>query len=177
MAPPLLPVACVVSGEWPPEVVLASPAAAASRSAWPVALPATATVRFKQAGSLSGRLVTLTPTTLILAVGQQRQTVAMARVSTIEFAQPNDLWVSLPNGRRKQARPIRGLTLPIDALPSSAMRVDPTSETAIVDLTPVLNDEQFAKLTRNPEVVFVLNRLVVAADGRIGLRVRPYGLR
>jgi hypothetical protein len=151
------------------------PAAAPSRSAWPVALPATATVRLKQGGSLSGQLVALTPYALTLAVGPQRQTVAMAKVSTIDFQQGNDLWVTLPNGIRQQVRPIRGLSLPLDALPGSALRVDAASAIAIVDLTPVLTAEQFAKLTDNPSVVHVLQRLQVTADGRLGLLVRSYG--
>lgn len=152
----------------------ARPAATASRSAWRVALPATATVRLKQGGSLSGQLVALTPSALTLAVGPQRQTVAMAKVSTIDFQQGNDLWVTLPNGIRQQVRPIRGLSLPLDALPGSALQVDAASAVAIVDLTPVLTSQQFAKLTHNPAVVHVLQRLQVTADGRLGLLVRPY---
>jgi hypothetical protein len=159
---------------WSQAAAQARPAAAASRSAWPVALPATAIVRLKQGGSLSGQLVALTPTALTLAVGPQRQTVAMAEVSTIDFQQSNDLWVTLPNGIRQQVRPIRGLSLPLDALPGSALRVDAASAIAIVDLTPVLTAEQFAKLTHNPDVVHVLQRLQVTADGRLGVLVRPY---
>jgi hypothetical protein len=162
---------------WPQAAAQASPAAAASRSAWSVALPATATLRLKQGGSLSGQLVALTPTTLTLAVGQKRQTVALARVSTIDFQQSNDLWVTLPNGIRQQVRPIRGLSLPLDALPSSALQVHAASATAIVDLTPLLTAEQFAKLTHNPGVMYVLKRLEVAADGSLGLLVRPYGVQ
>jgi hypothetical protein len=101
----------------------------------------------------------------------------MAKVSTIDFQQTNDLWVTLPNGVRQQLRPIRGLSLPLDALPGSALRVDAASATAIVNLEPVLTTEQFAKLTKNPDVVYVLKRLQVAADGSLGLLVRPYGVQ
>jgi hypothetical protein len=159
---------------WPDAVSQARPTAA-SRSAWPVGLPATATVRLRQGGSLSGRLVALTATTLTLAVGQQSQTVPRNLVSSVEFAQPNDLWVSLPRGRR-QLRPIRGLSLPVDPLPSAAIQLDRGSETALVDLTTVFSEAQFAKLTRNPEVVHVLKRLEVNPEGNIGLWVRPYGM-
>lgn len=153
------------------------PAAAASRSAWPVALPATATVRLKQGGSLSGRVVKLTSSAVTLAVGHQSQTVSLANVTTIDFAQPNDLWVSLPNGRRQKVRPIRGLSLSIDELPSSSIQVVGTTNTAICDLRQVLTEDQFRRLSRNPDVVFVLNRVQVGADGRLGLRVRPYGVQ
>lgn len=162
---------------WSQAAAQARPAAAGSRSAWPVALPATAIVRLKQGGSLSGQLVALTPTAVTLAVGPQRQTVAMAKVSTIDFQQSNDLWVTLPNGIRQRVRPIRGLSLPLDALPSSALRVDAVSAVAIVDLTPVLSAEQFAKLTHNPDVVHVLQRLQVSADGNLALLVRPFGVQ
>jgi hypothetical protein len=173
----VLPVAPTAVVLLPQAAVQARPAVAASRSAWPVALPGTATVRLKQGGSLSGRLVKLTPAALTLAVGQQSQTVALASVSAIEFAQPNDLWVSLPNGRRQQVRPIRGLSVPIDALPSSAIQVDGERDTAVVDLTAVLTDEQFDRLNRNPDVVYVLSRLKVRDEGRLELRVRSYGVR
>jgi len=142
-----------------------------------VAVPATATVRLKTGGSLSGRLVRFSASTLSLAAGQQSQTVAMAKVASIEFAQPNDLWVTLPNGLRQQLRPVRGLSLPIDGLPGSALQLNAATSMAVVDLTPALTEAQFAKLSRNPDVVFVLIRLVAAADGGIGLRVRPYGVQ
>jgi len=176
----IAPVAVTVSPGalelWPQARAHPRPVAAASRSAWSVVLPATATVRLKQGGSLSGRLVKLTVSAVTLSVGHQNQTVALTKVSTIEFAQPNNLWVTLSNGRRQQARPIRGLSLPFDALPSSAIQVDGVRDTLIVDLTSALTDEQFAKLTRNPEVVHVLKRLEVTPEGSIGLWVRPYGM-
>jgi hypothetical protein len=149
-----------------------------SRGAWHVALPATATVRIKQGGSISGRLVAFTSIALTLAVAQQSQTVVLDRVNMIEFAEPNDLWVTLPKGRRQQVRPIRGgISLPIDALPRTAIRVDPASNTAIVDLSTVLSKEQFAKLIHDPKVVYVLKRLEVAADGSISLRVKGFWLQ
>lgn len=177
MAALVLSAAPAVLGGWEQAIAQALPAlATASRSAWPVALPATATVRLKQGASLSGRLVKLTASTITLALGQQSQTLELAKVSSIEFTKPNDLWVTLPNGRR-QLRPIRGLSLPIDALPSSAIQVERGSDTALVDLTAVLSEAQFAKLTRNPDLVYVLNWLEVSADGSIRLRVRPYGVQ
>jgi hypothetical protein len=41
----------------------------------------------------------------------------------------------------------------------------------------VFTEEQFAKLSRNPDVVYVLNLLEVEPDGLLALRVRPYGLQ
>ena len=149
-----------------------------SRGAWHVALPATATVRLKQGGSISGRMVVFTSTALTLAVAHQSRTVLLDRMNTIEFAEPNDLWVSLPKGRRQQVRPIRGgISLPIDAVPRTAIRVDPASNTAIIDLSTVLSKEQFAKLIRDPKVVYVLKRLEVSADGNISLQVKCYWLQ
>jgi hypothetical protein len=171
-----LPVASAELAIWRPAAVQARPAAApVSRHAWNVAVPATATVRLRQGGSLSGRLLKLTSTSITLARGQQSRTLALANVSGIDFAQPNDLWVTLPQGRR-QLRPIRGLSLPVDPLPSAAIKLDQGGETALIDLTPVLSEGQFAKLTRNPEVVHVLKRLEVTPEGSIGLWVRPYGM-
>ena len=177
IAPLAVPLATWSLGLSQAPVAQARQAATASRSAWPVALPATATVRLKRGGSLSGRLVNLTASSVTLAAGQQRESVAMDQVSTIDFPQPNHLWVYLPNGRRQQVRPIRGLSLPIDPLSSSSIQVDGARDVAIVDLTTVLTEEQFAKLSRTPDVVYVLNRLEVEADGLLALRVRPYVLQ
>jgi hypothetical protein len=177
IAPIAVPLAAESLGLSQALVAQARPAATSGRSAWPVALPAAATVRLKRGGSLSGRLVNLTVSSVTLAAGQQSQKVAMAQVSTIEFIQPQELWVTLPNGRQQQARPIRGLSLPIDPLPSSAIQVDGARDAAIVNLTTVFTEEQFAKLSRNPDVVYVLNLLEVEPDGLLALRVRPYGLQ
>ncbi|MFM7287468.1 MAG: hypothetical protein ACKO02_11750 [Cyanobium sp.] len=171
-----LPVGSAAVAIWRPAAVHARPAAvAASRQAWTVALPAMATVRLRRGGSLSGRLLKLTATAITLAMDSQIRTLALADVSGIDFAQPNDLWVTLPQGRR-QLRPIRGLSLPLDPLPSASIQLDRGGENAVVDLTPVLSEAQFAKLTRNPEVVHVLKRLEITPEGSIGLWVRPYGM-
>ena len=54
------------------------------------------------------------------------------------------------------------------------MQINGATDTATVDLTPVLSDAQFAKLSKDPGVVFVLSRIEVSADGMLSLRVRPY---
>ena len=177
IAPLAVPLAAESLGLSHSLMAQARPAATTPRSTWPIALPATAIVRLKRGGSLSGRLVNLTVSSVTLAAGQQSQKVAMAQVSTIEFIQPQELWVKLPNGRQQQARPIRGLSLPIDPLPSSAIQVDGARDAAIVNLTTVFTEEQFAKLSRNPDVVYVLNLLEVEPGGLLALRVRPYGLQ
>jgi hypothetical protein len=141
-----------------------------------VLLPPQASVTLRSGAVLSGRLIGLTPKALTLATGRSRRTLFLAELQAVEFPAPQELWALEANGGRKRLRPIRGLSLPIDELPSSAMRVDGNADTAIVDLTPVLTAAQFAKLTRNPDVVYVLNRLELAADGTLGLRVRPYGV-
>jgi len=146
------------------------------RSAWPVALPPTATVRLKQGGSLSGRLVGFSGSQLILSAASQSEAVPLGQVSMVEFAQLQDLWVNLPNGGRQQVRPIRGMSLPIPGVPRSAVKVNGATDTAIVDLTTVLSEEQFAKLTRHPSVVFVLKQIELTADDHLLLRARTYGV-
>jgi len=157
----------------------ARPAASTStsRSAWPVLLPSQASVQLRSGAALSGRLIGLTPEAITLATGTSRRTLPLGELQAVEFLAQPELWAVEANGVRKRLRPIRGLSLPIDELPSSALRVEGNAETAIVDLTPVLSKDQFAKLTRNPDVMYVLNRLEVASDGTLGLRVRPYGVQ
>lgn len=154
-----------------------APFAAARHSAWPVLLPPQAIVTLRSGALLSGRLIELTPKALTLATGTSRRTLPLVELQAVEFPAQQELWLPEADGGRKRLRPIRGLSLPIDELPSSAMSVDGNADTAIVDLTPVLTEGQFAKLTRNPNVVYVLNRLELAADGTLGLQVRPYGVQ
>jgi hypothetical protein len=59
-------------------------------------------------------------------------------------------------------------------VPSSAVKINGPNNTATVDLTPALSEPQFAKLNKDPGVVFVLSRIEVSADGILNLRVRPY---
>jgi hypothetical protein len=162
----------------PPPAALAQrpPAWAPRRSAWPVALPPTATVRLKQGGSLSGRLVRFTPTAITLAAASQSQAVALGQVGRIDFVEPRDLWVSLPDGRRQIARPLRGMTVPLTGMSSAAVRVIGARDTAIVDLSGVLSEAQFARLSANPKVVPVLTRMEVVKGDRLALWVRSYGV-
>jgi hypothetical protein len=168
----------VVAPLAPPPAALAqrSPALAPRRSAWPVALPPTATVRLKQGGSLSGRLVRFSPTALTLAAASQSQEVALAQVGRIDFAEPRDLWVSLPDGRRQIARPLRGMPVPLGGMPSAAVTVIGARDTAIVDLSGVLSEAKFARLTANPKLVPVLIRMEMVGGARLALWVRSYGV-
>ncbi len=162
----------------PPPAALAQrpPAWAPRRSAWPVALPPTATVRLKQGGSLSGRLVRFSPAALTLAAASQSESVPLGQVTRVDFVEPQDLWVSLPDGRRRIARPLRGMTVPLPGMFSSAVKVIGARDTALVDLSGVLSEAQFARLTANPKVVPVLTRMEVVKGDRLALWVRSYGV-
>jgi hypothetical protein len=102
--------------------------------------------------------------------------VALGQVGRIDFVEPRDLWVSLPDGRRQVARPLRGMTVPLAGMSSAAVRVIGTRDTAIVDLSGVLSEAQFARLTVNPKVVPVLIRMEVVKGDRLALWVRSYGV-
>ena len=149
---------------------------AASRLAWTVALPAKATIRLRQGGSLTGRLARLSPKALTVSAGHQSQTVALANVATVVFALQEELWITLPEGGRQRLRPIRGLTLPISPVPAAALRLQPSGDTASVDLSTVLNTAQFAKLTKTPQTLHVLRQIDVDPKGMLTLRARAYGL-
>jgi hypothetical protein len=125
---------------------------------------------------LSGRLVRFSPTALTLAAASQSQAVALGQVGRIDFAEPQDLWVSLPDGRRQVARPLRGMTVPLTGMSSAAVKLIAARDTALVDLSGVLSEAQFARLTVNPNVVLVLIRLEVLEGDRLALWVRSYGV-
>ncbi len=162
----------------PPTPILAQTRSgdASSRFIWTVALPAQATIRLRQGGSLSGRVVRITSAALTLTAGSQSQTVAMANVATIAFSMPEDLWIMLPNGGRQRLRPLRGLSVPISSVPSAAMRFQPFGDSVTVDLSSVLNASQFAKLNNNPRVRHVLQEIKPSPEGSLTLRVRLFAL-
>jgi hypothetical protein len=143
---------------------------------WTVALPAQATVRLRQGGSLTGRLVRLSPTAITLTAGRQSQTVALSSVADISFSRPDDLWITLPSGSRQRLRPIRGWSVPIPAVPAEALQLHHSAETASVDLASALTATQFAKLSHNPRIMHVLQSIEVSPNGAMALRARPYGL-
>jgi hypothetical protein len=139
-----------------------------------VALPSRATVRLRKGGSQTGRLVRFTPATLTLSAGSQNQTVAIGQVSSIVFTKPEDLWITFPNGSHQRLRPIRGLSLPVTAVPSSAVNLQQPGDIAYVNLSMVLSAAEFAKLTRDPRVLHVLQQVEVSPEAKLALRVRPY---
>lgn len=158
-----------------PQAALAQ-ARLAHQFLWTVALPAQATIRLRQGGSLTGRLVRLSPAALTLAVGRQSQTVSLSNVADIVFSRPGDLWITLPSGARQRLRQIRGWTVPLPGVPAQALQVHHSAETAGVDLTSPLTAAQFTRLSQNPRIMHVLQSIEVSPDGAMALRARPYRL-
>ena len=61
-------------------------------------------------------------------------------------------------------------------MPAAALRLQPSGDTASVDLSTVLNTAQFAKLTKTPQTLHVLRQIDVDPEGTLTLRARAYGL-
>jgi hypothetical protein len=59
---------------------------------------------------------------------------------------------------------------------SAAVKVIGARDTAIVDLSGVLSEAQFDRLSANPKVVPVLTRMEVVKGDRLALWVRSYGV-
>lgn len=147
------------------------------REAWRVALPGPATVELRQGWSVRGQLVRFSAAELTVAAGSDRQTVPLGTVTVINFGSPEVLWLALAEGGRKQARPGRGITLPIENVPRSALHLAADSAWATLNLSTVLSEQQFARLQRDPARVPVLQAIELTGPATMTVRFRPYTMQ
>lgn len=147
------------------------------REAWRMAVPGPAQVELRQGWAVQGKLVSFNAEELTVAAGSDRQTVPLSTVKTITFGSPEVLWLALAEGGRKQARPGRGITLPIENVPRSALHLAADSAWATLNLSGVLNDQQFARLQRDPARVPVLQAIELTGPATMTVRFRPYTMQ
>ncbi|BCU13543.1 MAG: hypothetical protein DWQ54_25610 [Microcystis flos-aquae TF09] len=146
-----------------------------NRSAWQVALPQQATVRRKKGSSLTGKLVKFDPKTLTVTAGGDSENISLTEVKSVEFTLQDEIWVTLPNGARGKVRPIRGLTIPIENVPASSFKIGRTNDSVILNLTQVLNDQEFGKLTSDPNKIYVLKTIEMTSPNKMTIYLRAYG--
>jgi len=143
-----------------------------NRSAWQVALPQQATVWRKKASSLTGKLVKFDPKSLTVAAGGDSENIPLTEVKSVQFTLQEEIWVTLPDGRRTAARRIRTSPPPIEGVPASAFKIGSTNDLVVLNLAQVLNDKEFGKLTSDPNKIYVLKTIEMTAPNRMTIYLR-----
>ena len=122
-----------------------------------VALPEPATVELLNGVAHTGKLLTFGLTDLTVEAGGVAQKLSMTEVRKVVFSE--DIWIENLDGNRQQTR-IRGLTQNIEGIPITALVIKPSNQTGILNLTDVLSNKEYAKLTSNPDRTYVLKALL-----------------
>lgn len=133
-----------------------------------VALPESATVELLDGISHTGELSAFGLHDLTIEASGVAQTLAMAEVKEVVFSE--DIWIKNPDGTRQQTR-IRGLTQTLENIPTAALVIQPSNQIGILNLTDVLNSKEYAKLTGNPDRIYVLKALLFDSSGHMKARV------
>lgn len=139
-----------------------------------VALPESAKVTTAAGDSYTGKLTSLSPDNLVLSASGQSLTIPRSQISIIELH--GAVWIPNPSGDIEPYI-IRGLSIPIDNVPTTALTWNGSSYLATLNLQEVLTDGEFAKLTENHELVYALIRMVPNASDldSMNLRIRSLG--
>jgi small nuclear ribonucleoprotein (snRNP)-like protein len=115
-----------------------------------VALPESATVTLVAGESYTGELTAFDSTELTISVDSFSETFSLAQISNVEFQ--GEVWFTNSEGRRRRAS-IRGIVIPIEDVPVSALELSPSPDLATLDLENVLSDSEFIRLADEPRAL------------------------
>ena len=133
-----------------------------------VAVPTSAIVRLKQGGSFTGELIAFNSRDLVITANGFSETVTLSEIQQVEFQ--GDVWIATTNGTRKRV-PIRGLTIPLEAVPVSALNLGNPPSKAVLNLETVLSREEFEKLSGQPDRIHVLKKILFESSEKMTIRI------
>ena len=134
-----------------------------------VAVPSSAIVRLKQGGSYKGELIAFNTKNLEIAANGFSETVTLSQIKQVEFQE--DVWIVTPNGTRKRV-PIRGgITIPLEAVPVSALNLGNPPSTAILNLETVLSREEFERLSNQTDRIHVVKKILFESSEKMTIRI------
>ena len=133
-----------------------------------VAVPSSAIVRLKQGGSYTGELTAFNSRDLVISANGFSETVTLSQIKQVEFQ--GDVWITTTNGTRKRV-PIRGLTIPLEAVPVSALNLGNPPSTAVLNLETVLSREEFEKLSGQTDRIHVLKKILFESSEKMTIRI------
>ena len=133
-----------------------------------VAVPSSAIVRLKQGGSYTGGLTAFNSRNLVIAANGSSETVPLSQIKQVEFQ--GDVWIVTPEGTRKRV-PIRGITIPLEAVPVTAFNLGNPPHTAMLNLETVLNQEEFERLSGQTDRIHVVKKILFESPETMTIRI------
>ncbi len=133
-----------------------------------VAVPSSAIVRLKQEGSYTGELIAFNSTNLMIAANGFSETVLLSQIKQVEFQ--GDVWIDTPAGTRKRV-PIRGITIPLKAVPVTAFNLGNPPHTAMLNLETVLSQEEFERLSSQTNRIHVVKKILFESSETMTIRI------
>ena len=133
-----------------------------------VVLPVSAIVRLTSGGSYTGELTAFNSTNLTLSASGFSQIVPLAQIRQVDFQ--GDVWIPNEAGTRRRGR-IRGLTQTLVGVPLTALELGDPSNIGTLNLETVLSQEEYERLSSNPERIHVIKELLFETPGETTVKV------
>lgn len=80
-----------------------------------------------------------------------------------------DVWIVTPEGTRKRV-PIRGITIPLAAIPVTAFKLENPPQTAMLNLE-TLNKEEFERLSSQTDRIHVVKKILFESPQTMTIRI------
>lgn len=133
-----------------------------------VVVPSSTIVRLKQGGSYTGMLTAFNSQNLVITANGFSETVPLSQIQELEFQ--GDVWIPIPEGNRRRV-PIRGITIPLEAVPVNAFNLGNPHQRATVNLEKVLSQEEFERLSGLTEKIYVVNKILFESADIMTIRL------
>ncbi|GAB4377391.1 MAG: hypothetical protein Kow00121_26700 [Elainellaceae cyanobacterium] len=134
-----------------------------------VALPESATVRLTAGGSYTGELTAFNSTHLTLSANSYSETVPLAQVQQVEFQ--GDVWIRNADGVIRLG-PVRGYPVTFNRVPVAALELADSSSIGRLNLNNVLNDEEFARLSRDTDRIHAVTKILFESSDVMEVTVK-----
>ncbi len=133
-----------------------------------LAVPNSAIVRLKQGNSYTGKLTAFNVENLEIVANSFSETVTFSQIKQVEFQ--GDIWIVISNETRKRV-PIRGLSIPLEAVPVNAFKLENPPHKAVLDLGTVLNEEEFERLSSQTNKIYVVKKILFDSSETMTIRI------
>lgn len=133
-----------------------------------VAVPPSAIIRLKQEGSYTGELIAFNSTNLVITANGFSETVPLSQIKQVEFQ--GEIWIDSPTGSRKRL-PIRGLSIPFEAVPVTAFNLGNPPNTAILDLETVLSEPEFERISSQTKRIHVVKKILFESSETMTIKI------
>ena len=133
-----------------------------------VAVPSSVIIRLKQGGSYTGELIAFNSRNLEVTANSFSETVPLSQIKQVEFQ--DDVWIVTPAGTRKRV-PIRGITIPLEAVPITAFNLKNPPHTALLNLETVLSQSEFERLSSKADRIHVIKKIQFESSEKMTIMI------